>query len=980
MMISTDFEARKAIIDKLGGNSATLTSIFQCELVILALYGGDPHNASNIFEADKLILSQLGGDPTKVNTVFEARKAIITRLGGSTIGISNNYEASLAHFELAGGEIPDITYYSVVFKNWNGTILYTTNVIEGHTPIYNGNIPTRPSDEQYNYTFNGWTPSLGPVYGNIEYTASYTATEIPVEPVYYTVVFKNWDGTILQTSSVEEGQTAVYNGSTPARPSDSQYNYTFNGWLPSLGPVNENIEYTAQYTATAIPEPEPNIYTIKFINWNGDILQTINVEEGQTPVYTGSTPARPSDEQYNYSFNGWTPSITPATANATYTASYTATAIPIYTIKFINWNGSVLQTMQVKEGVKPVYTGSTPARPSDNQYDYTFNGWHPIIEAARRNLTYTAQYTATAIPGVDCTVVFKDYDGTILQTSTIEKGQTPVYTGSTPTRQSDGQYDYTFNGWTPDLGPVYGDVEYTAQYTAIPISVVADYLKIDGANYVRIGTLNNGEHPIPNLQYSMNKTYWYDCWLQAGRITTVHCDGPIYFRGYNPNGLCFDMYYNYIDFQIEPIDDNTRVVVSGNIMSLLDNGTGTITEIPNEYCFSNLFKGESYSPNTIYDASKLKLPNNTTSYCYQGMFNNCQNLKYAPSLPAATLAQSCYFYMFNNCPNLTEVICLAIDGYAPNQWIDSTINSNGAFIYDPNTTFDFTPGQDIPYNFTKIANNVMSVFFASAGSVRIAKTSTSYDYQPVISLSYQIPDEIVNDNFINAGVLDQSTAGAVWYFKGNNPNGLNISNTDYVQFDITGDDIRIYGNIMSLLDNGTGTITEIPNERCFAELFRNTPITRAPELPATTLTRYCYLNMFRNCTNLTNAPELPATTLAPNCYQSMFNGCTNLRIVDLPATTLASACYNQTFVGCTSLTNITLPAITLADSCYNQMLQNCSSLNYIICLASDYTAVDPTNNWVVGVASTGFFIANFSTYLEIGSVNGIPAGWDYSYF
>lgn len=254
MMISTDFEARKAIIDKLGGNSATLTSIFQCELVILALYGGDPHNASNIFEADKLILSQLGGDATKVNTVFEARKAIITRLGGSTIGISNNYEASLTHFELAGGEIPEITYYSVVFKNWDGTVLYTTNVIEGHTPIYNGNIPTRPSDEQYNYTFNGW--------------------------------------------------------------------------LPSLGPVNENIEYTAQYTATAIPEPEPNIYTIKFINWNGDILQTISVEEGQTPVYTGETPTRPSDEQYNYTFNGWTPSITAATTNATYTAQYTTTAIP----------------------------------------------------------------------------------------------------------------------------------------------------------------------------------------------------------------------------------------------------------------------------------------------------------------------------------------------------------------------------------------------------------------------------------------------------------------------------------------------------------------------------------------------------------------------------------------------------------------------------------------------------------------------------
>ena len=43
------------------------------------------------------------------------------------------------------------------------------------------------------------------------------------------------------------------------------------------------------------------------------------------PQYTGSTPARPDDEEYTYTFSGWTPQIVAVTADATYTANYTAT-------------------------------------------------------------------------------------------------------------------------------------------------------------------------------------------------------------------------------------------------------------------------------------------------------------------------------------------------------------------------------------------------------------------------------------------------------------------------------------------------------------------------------------------------------------------------------------------------------------------------------------------------------------------------------
>ena len=37
--------------------------------------------------------------------------------------------------------------------------------------------------------------------------------------------------------------------------------------------------------------------------------------------------------------------------------------------------------------------------------------------------------------------------------------------------------------------------------------------------------------------------------------------------------------------------------------------------------------------------------------------------------------------------------------------------------------------------------------------------------------------------------------------------------------------------------------------------------------------------MFQGCTSLVNAPELPATTLSNYCYQNMFYGCTSLKSI-----------------------------------------------------------------------------------------------------
>ena len=81
------------------------------------------------------------------------------------------------------------------------------------------------------------------------------------------------------------------------------------------------------------------------------------------------------------------------------------------------------------------------------------------------------------------------------------------------------------------------------------------------------------------------------------------------------------------------------------------------------------------------------------------------------------------------------------------------------------------------------------------------------------------------------------------------------------------------------------------------------------KLPAETLAKYCYQDMFRTCINLQTAPELPATTLAEYCYSGMFYECTKLGTAPvLPAETLAAGCYQNMFYKCTSLTKVVLRA------------------------------------------------------------------------
>ena len=221
-----------------------------------------------------------------------------------------------------------------------------------------------------------------------------------------------------------------------------------------------------------------------------------------------------------------------------------------------------------------------------------------------------------------------------------------------------------------------------------------------------------------------------------------------------------------------------------------------------------------------------------------------------------------------------------------------------------------------------------------------------------------------SDNTISIAV----EANDVVLFRGNNACywAIGDSGEEVTRFTAT-NDVYVSGNVMSLIDKENyATNTTLTDEFALAYLFT------APS--SSMFEFYAKNNTIKNHPSKDIA--LPATTLTETCYGYMFAGCEGLtRAPELPATTLAMGCYHQMFADCSSLTTAPeLPAATLADVCYSSMFYNCSSLNKVKCLATDFSAVDPTFGWMDGVASTGTFIkAEIADYPR--NEHGIPAGW-----
>ena len=174
-----------------------------------------------------------------------------------------------------------------------------------------GNKLTGNTFTRENYTFTGWNTAAdgtGIAYADGE-TVNFSAD---------TTLYAQWTQNPVITFDANGGEgTMVKQTVTPNKAtaltanSFTRADYDFTGWNTAKDgtgtayadkaniTTNENVTLYAQWTL--------HKYHVRWLNWDGTVLQEGDYTIEDQVSYNGDIPKRPEDDDYTYKFRGWDP-------------------------------------------------------------------------------------------------------------------------------------------------------------------------------------------------------------------------------------------------------------------------------------------------------------------------------------------------------------------------------------------------------------------------------------------------------------------------------------------------------------------------------------------------------------------------------------------------------------------------------------------------------------------------------------------------
>ena len=302
---------------------------------------------------------------------------------------------------ITGNKTLHVVYADAVtiefIDSYNGQTVETKKIAKDSKvsePSFRGNDPDR--------RFVGWS-FIGTADDLFDFNTvisnSITLYSAYAEPLpKYTVTFKDSLGPefeVIESKIVTENdrvEAPVFNHGHPNKVligwsktrNDTDNLFDFNTEITS------NIELFAVYKDSSTPVKQT--FTVTFNTDGGSLVSSQTVEKGNKVV----KPVNPTKE--GYTFDCWTLGLlefnfnTAINQNITLTARWTrnpepSTPVVKHTVKFIDWDGRVVEIQQVDNG-KNAKAPATPAREG-----YTFTGWDKSLSNVTSDLEIKAQYT-----------------------------------------------------------------------------------------------------------------------------------------------------------------------------------------------------------------------------------------------------------------------------------------------------------------------------------------------------------------------------------------------------------------------------------------------------------------------------------------------------------------------------------------------------------------------------------------------------------
>ena len=425
-------------------------------------------------------------------------------------------------FQGAGENGADVTITKTEGESISAAEVYTKD------EYYRDILPTKESTAEYNYTFAGWKADGDAIVDlpvvvtkNVTYTAEFTATKRT-----YTHIFKVPTSVASTVSSEDDYKvvakiTGNFNdegkmpSKDPVMAPTAAATYTFTGWqnVETNEMMSADYKMTGNATFIAVFASTPVQYKVTYLNGT-DALGFVWYDYGTKLAAYDVTPAKDYDDQYHYTFSGWSVAentvvttdlyvqaqfkktahsyddgvvTKPATCAESGEKLFTCTcgktkieSIAIskkhtmvdgvctvcgheekeanVTIIFKHENGSRLYTTSVKKGATVTYD-VVPTKASDDQYNYEFAGWviNSTDEASmatefvvNEDVVYTAKFTAKART---FTVTYYNVGKPVLQKTGVVYGANLEVINGNYAKDADDGYHYVFLGWSVNNGP-----------------------------------------------------------------------------------------------------------------------------------------------------------------------------------------------------------------------------------------------------------------------------------------------------------------------------------------------------------------------------------------------------------------------------------------------------------------------------------------------------------------------------------------------
>lgn len=411
------------------------------DTVVITFY--DYNNAVLLereFNRDNVDLSFLKAsqkpDDDKYTYTFSGWECDMSDITLSQYKATPKYTAKLRSF--------DVEYYV------EGFLYYTEKVVYGENA--NPDVLEEPSKTgtlEYEYVFAGWEGNTQNITQDTRLDAKFEQITRKYDVTFY---FGNANKSTY-TVEVEYGQSAkAPTAEQVKRDSSAKYDYTFTGWDQNIEYIVSDLEVHALYTETI------RSYTVNFYLDNEIIKSQIVEYEGS--AIAPENVIKPADKVNTYEFIGWdNDNFDEVLGDMDIHAQFQATPI-LYTVTFLDWDDSLLGSVEVEYGQSAVYEG-IPVRESSDMYDYVFTGWTNAdkIACVESNITVKAEYSCT-IRTFD--VVF-NYGDNLTDTQKVEYGKSAIAPQDT-SKASTASTSFEFIGWDNAFDYVTSNLIVNAVY------------------------------------------------------------------------------------------------------------------------------------------------------------------------------------------------------------------------------------------------------------------------------------------------------------------------------------------------------------------------------------------------------------------------------------------------------------------------------------------------------------------------------------